>query len=451
MITGTAERASPGRSVIVPKSASRARAVATGWRGVFVPLALWMVYSPLTVAAYAFGPYLFPRADSALLWGYLAIVHVAAVAGYWFGVRRHHPGRPIASDPDRLVLWLGVVALGGMAVAVLGDLRSGLSVLGGLQDPGQSRQIWIEERGGTPTMYLALLLSVANIPLLSTTASFWSRLRPSRRILGVAVAAGMCLTAIAGGSRQAMFAVLSVGFISAVAGKLAGTVRVSFKVLAGVFLAGVVAFLLYSSFIASSRLYQPTEDYSEFLRMQREYPIQPDHWALDLVPKSIEAGFLSAFYYYGHGYEGLAICLEQPIDRIAFGFGHSSVLMRVLERLAGERDIRELSYFERIIEDERYSPSLWITIYPWIASDVTFPGSVIAIFLLAMLLALAWRDVVVSRNPFAAWALGWLFYTVAMIPIIFPPGDYGAFLSYWGSVAIWLIARSGWRLRREVR
>jgi hypothetical protein len=54
------------------------------------------------------------------------------------------------------------------------------------------------------------------------------------------------------------------------------------------------------------------------------------------------------------------------------------------------------------IEDEGWDAfGEWSTIYPWIASDVSFPGTIVVVFLIGRLFALCWLDTLEGENPFA--------------------------------------------------
>ena len=48
----------------------------------------------------------------------------------------------------------------------------------------------------------------------------------------------------------------------------------------------------------------------------------------------------------------------------------------------------------------------WATVYPWIASDVTFPGTVVVVALIGWMTARVWVDVLGGRNPYAVALLG---------------------------------------------
>ena len=70
----------------------------------------------------------------------------------------------------------------------------------------------------------------------------------------------------------------------------------------------------------------------------------------------------------------------------------------------------------RIREGGLYASQYWSTIYPWIASDVTLPGTVLVLGAIGWLAGLVWMDVLGGRNPFAVALLGQLLVLLYYIP-----------------------------------
>jgi hypothetical protein len=127
-----------------------------------------------------------------------------------------------------------------------------------------------------------------------------------------------------------------------------------------------------------------------------------------------------------------------------FGFGHSQLLMRYAGRTIGDPEFFMLrSYPYRLEEETGYNvANYWHTVYPWLASDLTFPGAILFIGLMAYLLAKAWTDSLPGQNPFA---IGFLAQSLLMFYYI--PANNGRLsyseesIAFWGLLILWLATR----------
>jgi hypothetical protein len=65
-------------------------------------------------------------------------------------------------------------------------------------------------------------------------------------------------------------------------------------------------------------------------------------------------------------------------------------LYRQAARLTGNENIMKQPYPVRIEKYGWDAYGLWSSIYPWIASDVSFPGTILIVYLIGRLFALSW-------------------------------------------------------------
>jgi len=161
------------------------------------------------------------------------------------------------------------------------------------------------------------------------------------------------------------------------------------------------------------------------------------------LPPSVEYPTYMILSYWTGGYCGLAGSLELPFEW-CYGCGHSFVLMRYAGYLSPNRDfVYDRCYPARLERSTGYSSeNYWHTIYPWLASDLTFPGALLFMGVMAYLFARAWSDSLRGENPFA---LGFLAQVLIMFYYI--PGNNvrlqfsEELLSFWGLMALWLWTR----------
>jgi hypothetical protein len=103
-----------------------------------------------------------------------------------------------------------------------------------------------------------------------------------------------------------------------------------------------------------------------------------------------------------------------------------------------------MSYPKRIEEEGWDALGLWSSIYPWIASDVSFPGTIAVVFLIGRLFALAWFDALSGRNPFAYGMLAQFAIMLFYFPANNQTSQFGeGFTAFWAILVAWLITRNG--------
>lgn len=131
---------------------------------------------------------------------------------------------------------------------------------------------------------------------------------------------------------------------------------------------------------------------------------------------SLGAGMAVAVLYPVAGYYGLDKNLSQPFEW-AYGLGGSRALSSYKTQYFGGEDYYELSYPART-ERATGFPALmyWQTIYPWLASDFTYFGAVVAIGLVGVLWGGLWIESVFSLRPVAIVLFGQLCIFVIYIP-----------------------------------
>jgi hypothetical protein len=157
---------------------------------------------------------------------------------------------------------------------------------------------------------------------------------------------------------------------------------------------------------------------------------------------SLRTGIAGAAYYITHGYYALYLSLDKPFVPM-FGVGHSIFLTQQAVRVTGDPTIGTMSYPKRIEEDGWDAYGLWSSIYPWIASDLSFPGTLLAVFVIGRLFALAWFDSLTGRNPFAFGMLAQFAIMLFYFPANNQTSQFGEGLTaFWVILILWLITRT---------
>jgi hypothetical protein len=113
-----------------------------------------------------------------------------------------------------------------------------------------------------------------------------------------------------------------------------------------------------------------------------------------------QAGFAVAIltHYVSGGYYGLAKSLSMPFVWTR-GLGSSFALSSYAQQYFGTQDMLQYAYPVRAELATGYSATMyWSTAFPWLASDLTFFGSIVAVLLIARVYAIAWRESVGFGN-----------------------------------------------------
>lgn len=404
-----------------------------------LPIVFFLSYLISTILLFGFGPWKYPVADPFRLYLFLALAHLALLAGYLsgaFGSPRSYRGRWTAKQ---LVLWSGIAT-----VALLlptSRFRTGFwfpDVASGLADPARAygASQFVRQIAEPIVEYVRVLLGPVLILLLPLTVFYWPRIGWKLRALGAAGIAGTVAIFIAMGTNNEIVDTILLVPLLLVAAHLGGIYASDWrKVVAAVMAAACVLalFLVYFFGVGvSARTGSPlAADVFPAASASADYQAV-EHGDRTLIDLDL---------YLTSGYYALDLCLRVPFVPM-YGLGNSMFLTRQAARISGDPGLEDMTYPARI---ERYGWSaqgLWSSIYPWIASDVSFPGTIVVVFLIGRLFALSWLDTLNAENPFAVA----LFAQFAIMLFYFPANNQllqsgEGFTAFWATLFLW------WRTR----
>ncbi|MGO8698226.1 MAG: hypothetical protein ACLQVY_10965, partial [Limisphaerales bacterium] len=153
----------------------------------------------------------------------------------------------------------------------------------------------------------------------------------------------------------------------------------------------------------------------------------------------------SPIAYCTQGYYGLACSLELPFEW-TYGVGNSRIWTVYADKyLAGEDSIAARTYARRVEDKFGWDSYVrWHTVYPWLAGDCTFPGTLVIVFILGMVLAMTWRDCIERQNYLAAVVFIWLMQELIYFSAnnqLMQMGE--CVLGFWVALFLWWASRSG--------
>lgn len=141
--------------------------------------------------------------------------------------------------------------------------------------------------------------------------------------------------------------------------------------------------------------------------------IDNDSIFFKMLPSGLHMLLISAAGYLTQGYYGFSLCLRVPW-KYCYGVGHSVAITNLLRGLTNS--IRENTYQYRITKFGWEDGMRWHSFYSWIANDTSFAGVIIVMFVIGIVFCVAYRDSVLSNNPFAKLVVFYLGLMAFFIP-----------------------------------
>jgi hypothetical protein len=119
--------------------------------------------------------------------------------------------------------------------------------------------------------------------------------------------------------------------------------------------------------------------------------LNTDHWMLHFFNNDLKLGVGTFLYYISHGYYGLSLSLDLPFTW-SYGYGSSFALSELYDKVIPLTDEFVASYPIRMEAATSWSAyANWHTIFPWLASDLTFPGSIVFLCVVIAIYAKSWK------------------------------------------------------------
>lgn len=135
----------------------------------------------------------------------------------------------------------------------------------------------------------------------------------------------------------------------------------------------------------------------------------------DLFGDRFAAGLMTIWIYPTNGYTGLSQVLNIPF--VFSGGASMPVFAQILGKFSGTPDPMLLSYPVRNEAINGWSATMtWSTAYAWVASDLTFLGTIAAMAVLGWMVAHFWMGARRGRDPLSLSIFSLLAYVVAYLP-----------------------------------
>ncbi|MBK0391946.1 hypothetical protein [Ramlibacter algicola] len=394
-------------------------------RGLWLaPLAFFQLYLLGSVVLFFWGPWPWQPAHPDALAAYLLLAQAAMAAGYFWSWDRVQGVEPVRASPDAPQGFLRAAAFVTLLLVVPTSLsRTGLpipDVIAGITNAGEVyNQNFERLAGGNPYVaveYVRILLAPLLVGLLPLTIVYWGTLSTALRIACLAGCAFHLAMYIATGTNKGIadFAVTAPWLVWL--GIRTGTLKaiVSRRT---VLLAIGLVFALFLAFFGAGQAQREGgvgelgvfNTGSELIYARRDEGLSLH------LGEAQRIIWESLTRYLGQGY--YATSLTMDIDHEStLGAGHSMFLARNADALFNTDFFTQRS-LPGLLEEVHGWPmqGLWHSIYPWLASDVGFGGTLLVLAAFGWLLGLAWGRALQGAGPawvVLAWLMLVLFYYV---------------------------------------
>lgn len=175
----------------------------------------------------------------------------------------------------------------------------------------------------------------------------------------------------------------------------------------------ILAFVLFSIYMANNQILRG----QQFLNIDSYYAqAERSLWGSVFEPE-IAVRINNVLSCPTQGYAGLTYALQQNFE-FCYGYGLSPALYSYFEQYLNAPSMYENSYlFRSEINTGWPGKMYWSTIFPWLASDVTFIGGIFIMFLIGWLIAWAWYSTLYEQNIFGVITLSMLWEVILGIPV----------------------------------
>jgi hypothetical protein len=392
------------------------------------PLIFFQLYLSATVFLFFYGPWDWPTSNPLHLFFYLISAQVFIGVGYllaWRSVWSAHKRTVTASNFSDGRAGINYLKIGLIVTFIL-LIPTSLSrtgeiipnIVAGLADPGNVyNQNFARLQNGDPFLwaeYFRILLSPLLVGVYPLAIVFWSHLSKRMKALCViAIVFHLSLYVATGTNKGLADFVMTLPWMIYLAYS-AGLPRrrINRGVLVVGFLVFFIGFLLFFGRGQAQREGGVGELGVFNTGLSLLYADRSNAISL-LLGNDFRTIFESLTRYLGQGY--YALSMSFGIDHHStLGFGNSMFLARNADAAFGTTQFTAGSIPAILESQTGWSMlALWDSIYPWLASDVGFIGTLFVFALFSYLFGLSWGKSLITLKP------GWIVITYLLFVMFF--------------------------------
>lgn len=424
------------------------------------PIIIVLAYLTITVLLFAFGPYNYPVENKGLLYLFLVSVEVMILFGYYVGIKKKDNTFPknlergIKFFKKSMLIFLIFIPFTNFLNT--GSFIFNFNAINNLGGAYTESLALRQGRGFSIIIsYLRIFFSPFLIAFIPLGLFYWENLKKRTKILYlIGVLGGLGLDLFRGTNKTLadyliIFLVLflyksvksaRVRKKSLLNPYLYKNVNISFfNKLLKLLVVISIMFLLFFVYFSNSapnrygiRIYGPTG----------QYFLDVNHISLSWIKSGELKLIVGAFiHYFTQGYYALGLAISKPFLP-TFGFGSSMAILINVSRLFNTNYLFERTYvYRNYLYDGWDWHMQWSTFYTWVASDISFIGVLILMFIIGYLLARTWKRAK-DKNDYISLVV----FVQLMLLCFYLPANNQLFQSYEGLfgnmswLMIWLLS-----------
>lgn len=420
----------------------------------YLPVIIIMIYLNLTIVFFTYGPYNYPLSSPKLFYLFLFTSNFALCIGYLFAVEKFKKNEKIKeeiiiSEVKKKKLMRNSFVIFLIFIPLTNYLNTG-SILfntSAFNDLGaayiDSLNLREQKSSNVLISYFRIFLSIYLICFIPLGLFMWKQFSTKIKLLFiVGVIGGLSLDLFRGTNKSlADYLIIFLVFfmykivIESLEKKKSRlkpflyqnpTIVLMNKLffIITFLLVGLLTFYFYFSNTAPERygvsLFGPNGQY--FLNL--------DNIFLSVVPTyEGKLALSSLIHYFTQGYYALGLSLEKPFLP-TFGLGGSMAVLINSSQLFNTNVLFENSYvYRNSIENGWDWMMQWSSFYVWVASDISFFGVVILLFVIGYIMGKCWM-----KSIFEKEYLSFILFTQLFILCIYLPANNQLFQSYEGLI-----------------
>jgi hypothetical protein len=405
----------------------------------YFPILLLITWLGFTILVFIFGPWKYNLIDPFVFYSYLFLVHLALFLGYSKGLQSTPAVLSIKIEYDRFVNMSILVSFLYLIIKTLltrgGDLANFFNTFRN----ASYTYITSSYRYVNIFSYLDIIFKPISIIAITNAIFNHGKLKRSYKYMIYILILITIFSSIGSATRSSIVQIFVFCLAALMLGIYNKTViltKVQRALILVSILSFLVGFLMYSNLLVNTR-----EGITTVNRLTGDPP-RENYYLYKITPPDLHPFIDGTSFYLSHSYYQLNRALFLPYKGLGFGLSNSYFIIRNIERISGWNGLRDISYGLRLDDEVGAGYGLyWSTFYTWIASDFTFPGTILVVFFIGLMFSLALKDALLTNNPFSVTSFCTIFYVIFHFVFNNPLQDGAGITTCFVIPLIWLITR----------